>query len=171
MPFAPFHGGFGLVANGCIPKPTFYTFKFYKQLTGECVYKDDSAVIVKTEKGYRLIAWNACPMGEDKKKEIDISLPASGEYSVIMSTVDETTCNPLKLWHDMGEPRSLSKPQLRLLKDAAKPLVTSERTASEGGRLSLKLSLSRNAVVYLEAERSELTPDRGFDYVRATTGM
>jgi len=30
VPFTPFHGGFGLVANGCIPKPTFWTFAFYK---------------------------------------------------------------------------------------------------------------------------------------------
>lgn len=35
VPFTPFHGGFGLVANGCIPKPTFWTFKFYKDLCGE----------------------------------------------------------------------------------------------------------------------------------------
>ena len=26
VPFTPFHGGFGLVANGCITKPTFWTF-------------------------------------------------------------------------------------------------------------------------------------------------
>ena len=32
IPFTPFHGGFGLVANGCIPKPTFWTFAFFKKL-------------------------------------------------------------------------------------------------------------------------------------------
>ena len=32
VPFVPFHGGFGLVANGCIPKPTFFAFQFYKCL-------------------------------------------------------------------------------------------------------------------------------------------
>lgn len=32
VPFTPFHGGFGLVANGCITKPTFWTFAFYKKL-------------------------------------------------------------------------------------------------------------------------------------------
>lgn len=32
VPFTPFHGGFGLVANGCITKPTFWTFAFIKSL-------------------------------------------------------------------------------------------------------------------------------------------
>ena len=40
VPFTPFHGGFGLVANGCIPKPTFWTFAFYKKLNGTCNFLD-----------------------------------------------------------------------------------------------------------------------------------
>ncbi|MBP5606302.1 MAG: xylan 1,4-beta-xylosidase, partial [Ruminiclostridium sp.] len=61
VPFTPFHGGFGLVADGCIPKPTFWTFSFYTQLRNkgtDCVLKDMSAVIVKTEKGYAGVLWN-----------------------------------------------------------------------------------------------------------------
>ena len=40
IPFTPFHGGFGLVANGCIPKPTFWTFAFFQEVKGEggCVH-------------------------------------------------------------------------------------------------------------------------------------
>ncbi|MFR1010594.1 MAG: GH39 family glycosyl hydrolase [Ruminococcus sp.] len=38
IPFTPFHGGFGLVANGCIPKPTFL-FAFSKvKGEGGCVH-------------------------------------------------------------------------------------------------------------------------------------
>lgn len=37
VPFTPFHGGFGLVANGRIPKPTFWTFKF-SEIWKENVY-------------------------------------------------------------------------------------------------------------------------------------
>ena len=63
VPFTPFHGGFGLVANGCIPKPTFWTFAFFKKLKekkGICVYKDETCVVMKYEDGsYRGIAWNA----------------------------------------------------------------------------------------------------------------
>lgn len=170
VPFAPFHGGFGMVANGCIPKPTFYAFKFFKDLCGECVYKGDEAIILKDGDGYRAAAWNICPRGQDKTEDIEISLPMSGEYTVIYKTVDETTCNPLKLWHDMGEPQSLTAEDKELLKSAAKPLVTSQRISADG-KGSIKLSLSRNALVYIEVRRSEMTSDRGFDYIRATTDL
>lgn len=170
VPFAPFHGGFGMVANGCIPKPTFYAFKFFKDLQGECMYKGDEAIVLKTADGYKLCAWNICRKGEDKTSELEITLPASGEYSVIYKTVDETTCNPLKVWHDMGEPQCLSKEQTELLRAAAKPLVTSQRISADGEAV-IQLSLSRNALVYAEIKRSDITPDRGFDYVRATTTL
>ena len=54
VPFTPFHGGFGLVANGCITKPTFWTFAFYKKLEeseANCVYKDDNIVVLKRANG------------------------------------------------------------------------------------------------------------------------
>ncbi|MBP5668935.1 MAG: xylan 1,4-beta-xylosidase, partial [Lachnospiraceae bacterium] len=54
IPFTPFHGGFGLIANGCIPKPTFWTFVFFKNLKraeGECIFKNDNAVIMKMKDG------------------------------------------------------------------------------------------------------------------------
>ncbi len=168
VPFAPFHGGFGMVANGCIPKPTFYTFKFFKRLQGDCVHKDADAVIVKTESGYRGVAWNYCPMGGDMEKELELSFEAGSESCLITETVDETTCNPLKLWHDMGEPQSLSECQQELLRQAARPLVGSRRV-SEGE--SVKLELMRNSVIYFELIDAPMTSDRGFDYQRATTKM
>lgn len=171
VPFTPFHGGFGMVANGCIPKPTFYAFKFFKQLQGECLKKEDDAIVLKTDKGYKACAWNICPQGEDKSIDMTITLPGEGEYSVICQTVDETTCNPLKLWHDMGEPAHLTKEQTKLLRDAAKPLITSERAVADGGEIAIKLTLSRNALVYIEVIKSEIKPDRGFDYIRATTTL
>lgn len=170
VPFSPFHGGFGMVANGCIPKPTFYAFKFFKDLQGECVYKDDYSVIVKDGDGYKAAAWNICPLGEDKTEDIEITLPLNGEYSVLYKTVDEETCNPLKVWHDLGEPQCLSKDEIKLLKESAKPLISSERITADGNG-TVKLTLKRNALVYIEIKKSKMTPDRGFDYVRATTTL
>ena len=70
----------------------------------------------------------------------------------------------------MGEPQCLSKEQTELLKEAAKPLITSERLSADGEAI-IKLRLSRNALVYAEIKKSAITPDRGFDYVRATTTL
>lgn len=178
VPFTPFHGGFGLVANGCIPKPAFWTFAFFKKLkegNGQCVYKDDNMVLMKRENGsYQGVAWNIADCvrdtSDDQKKDakkIRISMPAcGGGYCVLTKTVDEKTCNPLKVWHDLGEPSSLTEEQRKLLAESARPYLKTKRTEAADGKLCVKLSLSRNAVVYFEVIPGEVTSDRGYDYDR-----
>ena len=169
VPFTPFHGGFGLVANGGIPKPTFWSFEFFKQLKkGKCIYKDDHTVIVKEENGkYKIVAWNHGTKREGKKLAIDYFLNANEkEYGVIERRVGEQSCNPLKLWHDMGEPKSLSKEQKKLLITAASPQINSYRKESVDKQLELSIALDEFDVVYLEIEAITSKSDRGYDYSR-----
>jgi xylan 1,4-beta-xylosidase len=169
-----FHGGFGMVASGNIPKPTFWTFYFFKQLklfSQKCVYRDDNAVIVKGDKGYAGILWNIDE--GDLVKEISFD---SKEYTLITQTVDETCCNPLKLWHDLGEPAYPTKEETELIKSAAWPLVESsivkssgENTATDSknaycGKALISVPVKNNGVVYFTLTERHFTPDRGYDY-------
>lgn len=160
VPFTPFHGGFGLVANGCIPKPTFWTFAFYSKLKEKedhAIYKDDSMVVVATKDGgYAGIIWNVTESEISRNLEI----PGTKEGVAILKTVDEKTCNPLKIWHELGEPSSLSKEQLKLLRECAKPLVETQRIEDE----SLVLSVDPNGVVFFEIKNAPIVSDRGYDY-------
>jgi xylan 1,4-beta-xylosidase len=168
VPFTPFHGGFGLVANGCIPKPTFWTFAFFKKLQGTCVYRSDHAVIVRTaDGGFRAVLWNLC-MQEKKELELTIILPVceEGVYSLAGRSVQEDDCNPLKVWHDLGEPSSLSPGQKKLLRESAVPRVFSARLEAAGGQLVLVQKLTANAVAELEIKRITTLPDRGYSYER-----
>ena len=182
VPFAPFHGGFGLVAEGCIPKPVFWTFAFYKKLKlsgGNCVYKNDNIVLLQRENGdYLGIAWDIAERTEgDGSKEsvgetrkIKLSLPArETAYTFLRRTVDEETCNPLKVWHDMGEPAYLKEEQKKLLKEAARPYVKTARLEADAGRLKVELGLRKNAVVYFELTANQLLPDRGYNYNKAVS--
>lgn len=165
VPFTPFHGGFGMVANGCITKPTFYTFSFYKQLKsfgGSCVLRDDTAVVVKSDRGYAGILWNV--NGSDFERTL--VFPAEGEMTLVSKTVDEECCNPLKLWHDMGEPACLTKEQTELLRSAAHPLIRSSIVGEKDGRAEICPEVRRNGVVYFELTPRSFTPDRGYDYDR-----
>ena len=167
VPFTPFHGGFGLVANGLIPKPVFYTFAFYKQLklfSERCVHRDASSVIVKSDSGYAGILWN---IGEEDITR-EFSLAADGGYTLITKTVDEDTCNPLKLWHDLGEPAYPDEKTNALLCDAAKPLIRSSTVTAEGSA-DISLTVKKHGVVYFELRRRTFTPDRGYDYDRAVS--
>ena len=169
VPFTPFHGGFGLVANGCIPKPTFWTFAFYKQLKNfgsQCVLKDDTAVVVKSADGYAGVLWNIG--SEDVTAEFGLGADGEG-YTLITKTVDEECCNPLKVWHDLGEPANPSKEQTELLRSAAKPLIKSDVIAAADGKASFDISVKPNGVVYFELRKREFTPDRGYDYEKVIT--
>ena len=165
VPNSLFHGGFGMVAHGNIPKPTFWTFYFYKQLKlfgSDCVYRDEKAVIVKNDNGYAGIAWNIDE--DDRVQEYGLILPENGEYTLITKTVDETCCNPLKLWHDMGEPAYPSKGETELIRNAAQPLTQSDVIKAAGGAADISLILKKNAVVYFTLTKRTYTPDRGYDY-------
>ncbi len=171
VPFTPFHGGFGLVANGCIPKPTFWSFAFFKKLKekqGKCVHKDDNCVIMKMSDGeYRGIIWNHTIKRRDNSMEFTYEIDAlKQEYCLLTKRVDEETTNPLKLWHDMGEPANLSGEQKALLIGGSHPYVQSARKKPLNGKLELSFSLAENAVVYFELKAVHPTPDRGYSYER-----
>lgn len=173
VPFTPFHGGFGLVANGCIPKPTFWSFVFFKRLKekdGHCVFRDKNAVVVRLYDGsYRGVLFHAT---ENKNTgggcvELVLQWEAEGEeYCLFTECVDEETCNPLKIWHDMGEPASLSEKQLQILRDGARPFLCTQKQYSEEGKLETKFLLKENAVIYFELEKVKTISDRGYFYER-----
>ena len=152
VPFTPFHGGFGLVANGGIPKPTFWTFRFFKKLEGVCVHRSQEAVVIRRFDGsYRGTAWNSNLWGKGETRKLIFSLPWDGkEYCIVTRTVDEETCNPLRLWHNLGEPSSLTKEQQELLKEEARPFVESFRKESVHGEAEAEITVRENGVVYFE---------------------
>ena len=170
VPESLFHGGFGMVAAGNIPKPAFWTFSFYKQLKNagsECVFRDKTSVIVKSDKGYAGILWNI--QGDEYKREIELPTDAFGseEFTLITKTVDEECCNPLKIWHDMGEPAYPVKEETELIKSAAYPLLGSAVVESVDGKAEIAIDVKTNGVVYFELKKRDFTPDRGYDYERA----
>ncbi len=171
VPYTPFHGGFGLVANGVIPKPTFWTFRFFKELQGRgrCIHRSGELLVLEEKTGcYCGIAWNSARTRTGRTLLLSLTLPAaeSGPYLLLTETVDEDTCNPLRLWHDMGEPASLSPRQLKLLREASRPFLSSRRIEA-GEKVQCALELKEFAVVYFELYPVCQNSDRGYDYERA----
>ena len=170
VPFTPFHGGFGLVANGCIPKPTFWTFAFFKKLQGECLVRSEETVAVRrADSSVCGVAWN---LAQETKGETAISytLPAEGEWCLLTRTVGELSANPLKVWHDLGEPSSLTAAQTKLLRESASPAAATARVAAKDGEASFTLALEENSVVYFELTPAAMRGDRGYSYDRAVKG-
>lgn len=167
VPFTPFHGGFGMVANGGIKKPTFWTFKFFKELHGKCVLKDRHVILTydETSGNYKGIAFNDALKRSGEELKLTLVLPEESDRKVLITrTVDEEMCNPLRVWHDLGEPASLSKDELILIKSAAEPFT---KTAILNGN-EITLSVKEYGVVAFEVRKAPLKPDRGYDYERAS---
>ncbi|MBO4346563.1 MAG: cellulase family glycosylhydrolase [Lachnospiraceae bacterium] len=169
VPSTPFYGGFGLVADGCIKKPTFYTFAFYKELKGDCVLKNEDCIVVKKEDG-RLagLIWNPDLYNEKKKLSIEFSVEnmEDGEYFMLEKTVNEDHANPLKMWHEMGEPASMNNAQKELLRKAAEPGLDSSNVFVNGNKLSLKFDLEENELRFFEITKINRCSDDGYDYER-----
>ena len=161
VPPRPFHGGFGMIANGLIAKPTLWTFAFFNGLKGDAVYRDEHTVITMMPDGsYEGVAWNLC-REEREQLTLDISLPLPARAVLTTETVDELVCNPLKCWHEMGEPASLTKRQLRFLRQAGQPLCQTELIENAD---SITLTLRENAVVRFNISASPEDSDFAYDY-------
>ena len=160
VPSRPFHGGFGMIANQLIPKPTLWAFHFFNNLKGECVHRDENSVILRKADGsYEGVAWNIA-QADREDVTLDIALPVEGKCVLTTETVDEVTCNPRTAWHDMGEPASLTDAQLRFLRQAGQPLCATQQV--QDGKISLLLR--ENAVVRFTLKAAAPQVDYGYDY-------
>jgi xylan 1,4-beta-xylosidase len=162
--FTPFSGCFGLLTNGMIPKPTYYTFTFFRSLGTNAIARDENFVITKDEDGkIKGVAWN--PVEEEEASELSLKLTIdleNGEYLLVTKLVDEQTCNPLKNWIDMGTPANPTKEQIEFLKECARPQVRTQRIAVTNNTADIELQLTSNALYYFEIQAISSKTDRGY---------
>ena len=165
VPDRPFHGGFGMVANGLIPKPTLWTFQFFSKLHGTPVLRNEDCILLREDNGaYNGVIWNLC-QEERVKRTIKLTLPCeAGEWTLVTRTVDEECCNPLKTWYDLGEHASLTREELALIKESAHPEVCSSSQNVKDGSVTLSLELNENAVIWLELKKVRRDVSIGYEY-------
>lgn len=110
-------------------------------------------------------------MEKAEKKEVTytIHLPENyerQEYCNLVKIVDEEHGNPLKVWHDLGEPANPSKDEVSLLREVAKPWITTQTVKAENDCLEISFCLEKNAVAAFELKPVERQQDTGYDYER-----
>ena len=162
IPFTPFHGGFGLMANGCIPKPTLWAFSFFASLSGQCVYRDDHLLLLRTKEGYEGVLWQICP-DTPEDLEVVLTLPMEGDCALISELVDGKHGNPLSLWLDLGQQPNPSRQEIRLLQASARPYITSCHLTSEQGQVTFRLSAQDNTVLAFRLRSVQPMRDDGYD--------
>lgn len=113
----PFGRGFGLIATGGIPKPSFNAFQVLHKL-GEKrlpVASENVLATVRVDGTIAAAVWN---LDETEEFRLTLETKASFKYALV-HRVDEEHGNACKLWRDLGEPPFPSREQQEQLRRAA----------------------------------------------------
>jgi xylan 1,4-beta-xylosidase len=149
----PFYGGFGLIAAGNIPKPSFYAMKVLHNLGDQRVDNGNPNVLVtKTSDGSLVLAvWNIVnPGSTGTPRTVTLQLKGvSPKAHASIQRVDENHGNTLGLWQKMGSPRYPTPSQLEALR-AQSQLGPPEAASLTNGTVTLQLPVNGLAVIQVK---------------------
>jgi xylan 1,4-beta-xylosidase len=146
----PFYGGFGLIAAGDIPKPSYNAFKLLHLLGDERIPVDSSTVLATRHKDGSLVVavWNLIPPDQTgQSRTIHLRFEhLAGHPRVYISQVDRDHGDIHPAYEKMGQPRYPTEKQLTELQRAAK-LPPAEIRKLPHGELTLDLPPNGLAVI------------------------
>ena len=164
----PFHGGFGLVNEQGIHKPTFHAFAMLSRLGDRILLSTPHGVITRDSRTEALSAvfvnypddMGTRPIGSETTYQATRGLAAMGPSrrvrhtveGLIPGTVFRVDCvdwehgNVAEAWYQMGEPLNLTPDQTTRLRRIADGLHRTTMTVNEAGVLEIDLDLPAWAV-------------------------
>src|SRR5215472_2000241 len=148
----PFYGGFGLIAAGNIPKPSFFAMQLLHGLGDQRVENSNPNVLVTKARDGSLVvaAWNLVnPGSTGTPKTVKLQFKnVSPDAHVVIRRVDESHGDTLGLWLKMGSPRYPSRSQLEQLQQPRLSEAVPEKMTNGG--LTLQLPVNGLAVLQVK---------------------
>src|SRR5579883_421044 len=145
----PFYGGFGLIAEGGIPKAAFHAFRLLHRLGDDRLpVESESALATRRPDGsYAIAVWNLnLPEQPGAARDFTLQLRGVTAGAARVTVVDSSHGSPLAAWKSMGSPANPTAAQLARLRQAA-ALPDAETVALRAGTLALKLPAHALALV------------------------
>jgi xylan 1,4-beta-xylosidase len=138
----PFYGGFGLLAERGIPKPSFEVFELLHELGDQRLQEDAKDVLVTRRKDgtVAVAAWNLVEpstTGSAKTIHMEVKGMATGAR-VNIRRVDAAHGDTLDAWKKMGSPAYPTKAQVEQLRKIAEP-GSGEPANLRAGRLDVEI--------------------------------
>ena len=152
----PFVGSFGIVSNDGIPKPNFWGFKLLSQLYPHrlSVYgteKLDVGAFTDGENVQILLTPQSGDIDENRRYDLMVSLDFEA-VEVTVQRIDDTHCNPKRLWQELGTPDNLTKAQAAEIKEKTRLREEALPFRAAGGKTELSVSLSTNDVLLISVK-------------------
>jgi xylan 1,4-beta-xylosidase len=146
----PFYGGYGLIAAGSIPKPSFTAFRLLHQLGRERIALDsESALATRAADGSLVVAvWNLVPPDQTgTAKTVTIKIKnLRGAHRAYISRADGEHGDPRPIYEKMGSPIYPTQAQLKKLREPAAPRSPEVQELKDG---ELSLTLPANGLAVL----------------------
>lgn len=153
----PFYGGFGLIAEGGIPKAAYNDFKLLHNLGDRRIPIDsDAALATRRADGSLAIAvWNYAPPGNGGATEaVTLSIRGlAGPQQAHVQWVDRQHGSARAAWMAMGSPDFPSREQNAELQKAAELGPPSVLTLSGGDPSTVTLTLAPQALALIEVTK------------------
>ena len=132
----PFYGGYGLIAAGGIPKPSYSVFNLLHQQGGERIALDSNSALVtrRADGSLVVVVWNLVPpdqLGLAKIITLQVKNIPKGRRAYI-SRVDGDHGDPRPAYEKMGSPRYPTQAQLSELRKSAQPSAPEIRELKNG---------------------------------------
>jgi xylan 1,4-beta-xylosidase len=148
----PFHGGFGLLAVGGIPKPAFNAFALLHRLGDERLpLEAEGALLTRRRRDGALVLalWNyAEPGSTANTRRVSLELSHIDAQSALVQVIDGTHGNVMPAYEKMGSPSYPTQRQLAELRRAG-ALPAEVRQPLVGNSLSLEIASDGLALVTL----------------------
>ncbi len=148
----PFYGGFGLVAEGGVAKPSFNAFLLLHMLGTQRIPVDSDSVLAtqRADGSLVLAVWNySAPEEPGTPKDISLQFDGlKGKKRATIYRLDADHGNALPAYAAMGSPASPTQKQYQKLKAAAKLGVPEVRSLA-GGKITLTLPAKALALVVI----------------------
>lgn len=146
----PFYGGFGLLAEDGLPKPSFNAFKLLHGLGNTRIAVDSqSALVTRRDDGTIVVAvWNLfLPGATGEDKRVVLTINGSGEnHRATIYRLDSTHGSLVAAYAAMGRPAYPTPAQILALRSAAN-LPAPEKVRAQHGQLTIDLPAQGLAVI------------------------
>jgi len=151
VPRDPFHGGFGLITDDGIKKPSFYDYELLHRLGTERLANSADNVLVtrSADQSLAIAVWNLVePDQKGTARRIRLEFrnvsPVAG---VLIRRVDEKHSNSLATYHAMGSPQYPTQAQIEQLNRQSELAPPELMTLHDG---TMELDVPVNALLLLE---------------------
>lgn len=163
----PFHGGYGMMNYNGIPKPVFYGMRMLAQAETNRIQLDESqfteveaaAFEGEKEKQILLLRQNTRQLDAEKEKvSVQVELSEKPKR-VYLQRIDETHCNPRRVWEEMGSPNDLNHDEVEYIKTYSDMVDEELEYHYEAGILITEVALGINDVYFIRIEKKGVEED------------